>query len=272
MSGKGGGRPGALELAGYGLAVAAGFPGCLGLLSGAAPRDWSVPFGLQHLGDFGLRTAIYLSGFLLAFGAIGLVAAAVPDDAGGEASDRPPLRRGAVRIESDRSGTHDHPLSRGAAGDSGRAGDSAGAEHSGATGASVAAEDSDGAGGSSGSSATGPDTESSRVPLAEPLYGFLPRKDQERLARATGYQPLLFTKLSILFSAAIGVLLAGSFDFAGELEALPDAAAVRILLGLYLMAESAHRYIRFARGAPSGTLAGWLVSGLAAAIPGGRSR
>src|SRR5262245_45963539 len=205
----------ALLLAGYAAAIALGAPGCLGLVSGAAPRDWLVPFGLQHLGDFGLRTAIYLSGFLLSFGLIGLVTAA-----------------------STRS-------------------------TAGATDAAPAAAPSD-------SPAAG--TDSSKVPLADPFYGFLPRKDQERLARATGYQPLLYTKISILISGAIGVLLAGSFDFPGETEPLPDAAVVRILVGLYLMAESAHRYIRFARGAPSGTLAGWLVSGLASAIPAGRSR
>jgi hypothetical protein len=36
---------------------------------------------------------------------------------------------------------------------------------------------------------------------------------------------------------------------------------MRIGAGLYLLAESAHRYIRFARGEPSGGLVGTLVHG-----------
>ncbi len=104
------------------------------------------------------------------------------------------------------------------------------------------------------------------VSPAEPLYGFLPRAAQERIARATGYQPLLYTKISILLSGAVGVLLAGSYEFTGELEPVPAAGAARIAIGLYLMAESAQRYIRFARREPSGTLIGWLVHAVASGL------
>lgn len=99
------------------------------------------------------------------------------------------------------------------------------------------------------------------VSLVEPLYGFLPADEQRRLARETGYQPLLFTKISALMSAAVGVLLAGSWDIVSVSEPIPPDAALQIGAGLYLMAESFRRYRCFARGEPSGTLIGALVHG-----------
>ena len=107
------------------------------------------------------------------------------------------------------------------------------------------------------------------VSFAEPLYGFLPRSVQEHRARATGYQALLYTKLSILLSTAVGVLLAGSWEAPASSEAIPADTALRIGMGLYLIAESLARYRRFARGEPSGTLAGTLVHGALWPLRGG---
>lgn len=104
------------------------------------------------------------------------------------------------------------------------------------------------------------------VSIAEPLWGFLPASDQNRLARETGYQPLLYTKISILVSTAIGVLLAGSWEAVSVTEPIAPDAALRIGAGLYLMAESFRRYHAFARGDPSGTLVGTLVHGAARSL------
>jgi hypothetical protein len=106
--------------------------------------------------------------------------------------------------------------------------------------------------------------------LAEPLYGFLPAAVQRRLAQETSYHALLFTKISILVTAAIGVLLAGSTEVLPVTEPIPPDAALRIGAGLYLMAESLQRYRRFARGEPSGTLVGTLVHGAMRSFRGGR--
>ena len=108
------------------------------------------------------------------------------------------------------------------------------------------------------------------VSLAEPLYGFLPAGVQRRLAKETGYHALLYTKISILVMAAIGVLLAGSSEVLPVIEPIPPDAALRIGAGLYLMAESLQRYRRFARGEPSGTLVGALVHGAVRTLRGGR--
>ena len=89
----------------------------------------------------------------------------------------------------------------------------------------------------------------------------MPAAELWRLARETGYQPLLYTKISILLSGAIGVLLAGSWEPMSVAEAIPPDAALRIGAGLYLMAESVRRYRCFARREPSGSLAGTLVHG-----------
>ena len=56
------------------------------------------------------------------------------------------------------------------------------------------------------------------------------------------------------------------YELAGELEPIPAAGAARIAVGLYLMAESVQRYIRFARHEPSGTLIGWLAYSVARAL------
>ena len=107
------------------------------------------------------------------------------------------------------------------------------------------------------------------VSLAEPLYGFLPAGVQRRLARETGYHALLYTKISILVAAAIGVLLAGSWETLAVSEPIPPDAALRIGAGLYLMAESLRRYRCFARGEPTGTLVGALVHGALRPFRGG---
>src|SRR5439155_9722092 len=95
-----------------------------------------------------------------------------------------------------------------------------------------------------------PEERGGHVSIAEPLYGFLPGADQLRLARETGYQALLYTKVSILLSAAIGVLLAGAWEIVPETEALPSDAVLRLAAWLYLIAESVRRYISFSRGEP----------------------
>ena len=97
------------------------------------------------------------------------------------------------------------------------------------------------------------------VSIAEPLYGFLPEAVQVRLARETGYHALLYTKISILMTAAVGVLLAGSWEPLSDFDAVPPAAAARVAAGLYLAAESIHRYLLFARGRPTGSLVGSLL-------------
>lgn len=113
--------------------------------------------------------------------------------------------------------------------------------------------------------ATRKDAARSRVdehaPLAEPLFGFLPRGVQRRLERETGYHALLYTKISILLSAGIGVLLAGSWEPVSEAEIMPWDAVLRVGAGLYLLAESFHRYLDFARGEPSGSIVGTVVLG-----------
>lgn len=104
------------------------------------------------------------------------------------------------------------------------------------------------------------------VSLSEPFYGFLPGSVQNRLARQTGYQALLYTKISILLTAGAGVLLAGSWEPVSELEPVPREAAARIGAGLYLAAESVSRYISFSRGEPTGSLIGSLLYGAAASL------
>ena len=215
--------------------LALGLPGCLGLASGAAPRDWSLPPGLFELGDFGLRTVVYFSVFFAAFGAIRLASLLFPnphpsvDDPG----PAPP-----ARLPADAPG----PALRDR---------SPGAESS--TGAVRRPDD-------------GVASDGDRIGLAEPLYGFLPRPVQERLVRTIGYQALLYTKISILLSGAIGLLLAGSWEPASAADAIPPAVAIRIGAGGFLLAESAHRYLRFARHEVSGTLIGWLAHGAASLL------
>jgi hypothetical protein len=197
-----------LAAAGALAAVAAGLPGSLGIALGANPFDWRVPFGLQHAGGFGLRTAIYASGFLLFFGAIVLLGLAVRAIVG--------PRPGVVpAMEAEKEG---------------------------------------------------------HVPIVEPLFGFLPAAVQLRLAAETGYHALLYTKLSILLTFGCGVLLAGSWIPVSEFEPVPPRDAVVVLAGLYLLAESAHRYIVFSKGRPSGALVGYLLYGLAGPLlrPGRR--
>jgi len=87
-----------------------------------------------------------------------------------------------------------------------------------------------------------------------------------KLARETEYQALLYTKVSILLTAAIGVLLAGSFEPVSEAEPIPLAAAARMGAGLYLAAESVARYLRFSRGEPTGSLIGLLLYGALAPL------
>ena len=177
-------------------ALALGAPGSAGLALGWPLADWPVPFHPQLYGDLALRTVVYLSGFLAAYGVIGLVwwiAGDSPDGA----------------IET----------------------------------------------------APNSDAIEGRAFLSEPLCGFLPAAQQRRIARETGYQALLYTKISILLSGAIGVLLAGSWEPVSVLDALAPDVALRVSAGLYLMAESVRRYQAFARGEPSGTLVGTLVHG-----------
>jgi len=54
-------------------ALALGAPGSAGLALGWPLADWPVPFHPQLNGDIALRTVVYLSGLLAAYGAIGLV-------------------------------------------------------------------------------------------------------------------------------------------------------------------------------------------------------
>src|SRR4029450_6485883 len=54
-------------------ALALGAPGCAGLALGMPLSDWPVPFHPQLDGEIALKTVVYLSGFLAAYGAIGLV-------------------------------------------------------------------------------------------------------------------------------------------------------------------------------------------------------
>jgi len=201
-------------------ALALGAPGCWGLARGLPLAEWPIPGHPQTGGEIALKTVVYLSGLLAAYGAIGIVWRFLGGDAGSGGASAGSLAP--------------PPFSR-----SRREG--------------AAAE-----GGGPGS-----DAEASEGPasLAEPLYGFLPAAAQRALARETGYQPLLFTKISILMETAIGVLLAGSWDAVSVTEPIAPDAALRIGAGLYLMAESFRRYRCFARGEPSGTLAGTLVHG-----------
>lgn len=215
MKGGADGKRRSLDLVVSLAALALGAPGCAGLALGMPLSDWPVPFHPQLDGEIALKTVVYLSGFLAAYGAIGLVWLL----AGGE-EDEGPL---AVP-----------PFSR-----SRREGPDPGAGDAGHD--------------------TAPEGPTS---FAEPLYGFLPAAEQRRLARETGYQPLLYTKISVLITVAIGVLLAGSWELVSVTEPIPADAALRIGAGLYLMAESFRRYRCFARGAPSGTLAGALVHGV----------
>jgi hypothetical protein len=213
------------------VAVLLGLPGCLGPALGLALRDWPVPFGLQLTGDIGLRTVIYGSGFLAAFGLIGLATAL--------------LRTGV-------------PASRPAR---------AGADSTAPEGDPEAVESAQSVGSGGTLEPGGPGTDgresarSGHVSIAEPFYGFLPRAAQLRLARDTGYHALLYTKVSILLSAGVGVLLAGSWETVADMEPLPPDAVLRIGAGLYLIAESARRYVAFSRGEPTGTLIGALVGG-----------
>ena len=197
-----------LAAAGAVAAVAAGLPGTLGIAFGANPAEWAVPFGLQHAGGLGLRTAIYASGFLLFFGGIVLVSLAVRAIVG------PLVGIGPAR-EADPTG---------------------------------------------------------HVPIAEPFFGFLPAAVQLRLAAETGFHALLYTKISIILMAGCGVLLAGSWIPVSEFEPVPPGDAAAVLAGLYLLAESAHRYIVFSKGRPSGTLVGYLLYGIAGPLlrPGRR--
>ena len=104
------------------------------------------------------------------------------------------------------------------------------------------------------------------ISVVEPLYGFLPGPVQERFAREAGYQALLYTKISILLSAAVGVLLAGSWEPVSAFEPAPPEAAVRVLVGLFLIAESIDRYLFFAKGRPTGSLIVSLLYGALAPL------
>ena len=214
-----------LAAAGAVAAVAAGLPGTLGIAFGANPAEWAVPFGLQHAGGVGLRTAIYASGFLLFFGAIVLVSLVACAISGSHAADADP----------DSAPDPDSPRAEGGG----------------------PAEDPGPAG---------------HVPIAEPLFGFLPGAVQLRLAAETGFHALLYTKISIILIAGCGVLLAGSWIPVSEFEPVPPGDAAVVLAGLYLLAESAHRYIVFSKGRPSGTLVGYLLYGIAGPLlrPGRR--
>ena len=285
-------RPAPLALAGAVAAVAVGLPGTLGLVLGRAPRDWPIPFSVQHAGDAALRTVVYLSGFLVALGAIRITSAIIGSGGGAQALRRPgwlPESRHPVAAENGRGGAEDADGPAGEAAERSREAQGPDRSHRQAakdresdlimTGRGEAAEparetrefdrspQAAARGDEPDRIMTGRDGDDRREPLSdhititEPLYGFLPEDVQARLARETGYHALLYTKISILMTAAVGVLLAGSWEPLSELDPVPPAAAARVVAGLYLAAESFERYLLFAGGRPSGTLVGSLLYG-----------
>lgn len=219
------------SLALHALCLLLGIPGSWGLLSGMAPRDWPVPLHPQSLGDFALRTVVYFSGVLLFFGGIGLAWAVTRgrgdaplggEDRGAASSPAPGHEQDEDLPVGNPTGTFETHVDRRAP----------------------------------TANAEGP------VSIAEPLYGYLPDQVQRRFERETGYHALLYTKISILLTSGIGILLAGAWEPAGDAEPIPGAAVARIFAGLYLIAESVQRYLRFTRGTPTGTLVGSLLYGM----------
>ena len=263
-----------LAAAGALAAVAAGLPGTLGIALGANPVDWRVPFGLQHAGGFGLRTAIYASGFLLFFGAIVLVSLAVGAVSGTQNLDTDP---GNAVLGRGHTGATERDEAAGPAEELKHQRDAATAAARAAEAPSIGEEFTDIP--VEGTVLPEKDEEpaedpgpAGHVPIAEPFFGFLPGAVQLRLAAETGFHALLYTKISIILMAGCGVLLAGSWIPISEFEPVPPGDAAAVLTGLFLLAESAHRYIIFSKGRPSGTLVGYLLYGLAGPLlrPGRR--
>ena len=216
------------------LALVLGLPIWIALAAGKPAADWRVPFSLQMTGDFGLRTTVYLSGLLVAFALIELIAIV---------RGRPLIGGGAEIPNAGAGPPGAHP--REALPWTRRGGESS-------KNVKVSLRDI---------VRPGQVRDEIDDPLfvIEPFYGFLPARHQEDHARRTGYNALLYTKISILLMAGIGVLFAGSWEPAGPFAPFASDTAIRIGMGLYLIAESVHRYVHFARGDPSGSLIGWVA-------------
>jgi len=99
-------------------------------------------------------------------------------------------------------------------------------------------------------------------PLA-PLWGFLEQEEQEKLAAIYDYQPMKFTKWSIIAVALLCItnLVVSGLNVAAGIQRTIDF--VLLIPCLYFLIESASRWKRYREGKPSGSLLGKLLRLLA---------